>query len=157
MSHIEEDGRRDRLPRAYIGPGTCSGRPSRLGRHLMPEWIPQNIWAKFDVALQREILGVRPAEVAVLIVLAPSADRPSGFAAARGEAVDALRRAFGRRAESVVDAIVAAGGYEIREFWLNDTIAARLAVPSLLAVARRPEVRQVLLDSPRQTQVASEH
>lgn len=123
----------------------------------MPEWIPPNIWEKFDVALRREILGVRPAEVAVLIVLAPSVERPSGSATARGEVADELRRAFGRQAEAVVDTLLAAGGREVREFWLNYTVAARISLPSLLAVTGRPEVRQVLLDSPRQAEIVAEH
>ncbi len=123
----------------------------------MSERIPPDTWEKFDIALQREILAVRPAEVAVLIVLIPSADYPSGSAVTRGESVDAMRRAFGRRAEAVVGTLVAAGGRDIREFWLNHTVAARISTTSLLAVAARPEVRQVLLDSPRQAEIADEH
>jgi hypothetical protein len=123
----------------------------------MSERIPPNVWAKFDVALRREILDVRPAEVAVLIVLAPSADHPSGSATARDEVADELRRAFGRQAEAVVDTLAAAGGREIREFWLNHTVAARISLPPLLAVAGRPEVRQVLLDSPRHVEVVAGH
>ncbi|MFD9451754.1 hypothetical protein ACFWBC_01405 [Streptomyces sp. NPDC059985] len=123
----------------------------------MSERIPRDTWEKFDVALQRELLAVRPAEVAVLIVLTPGGDQPSGSAVTRGEAVDDMRRAFGLRAEAVVGAIVAAGGRDIREFWLNHTVAAHVSITSLLAVAARPEVRQVLLDSPRQAEIADEH
>ncbi|MGW6982301.1 hypothetical protein ACWGE1_23155 [Streptomyces sp. NPDC054932] len=123
----------------------------------MSERIPPDLWEKFDVALQREILAARPAEVAVLIVLTPGADHPSGSAVTRDEAVDAMRRAFRRRAEAVVGTLVAAGGRDIREFWLNHTVAARISITSLLAVAARPEVRQVLLDSPRQAEIADEH
>ncbi|MFF5445666.1 hypothetical protein [Streptomyces sp. NPDC012888] len=122
----------------------------------MSERIPPAAWEKFDVALQQQILAARPAEVAVLIVLAPDADLPPG-SVMRGGAVDATRRAFGRQAEPVVGALVAAGGRDIREFWLNHTIAARVSLTSLVAVAGRPEVRQVLLDSPRQALITKEH
>ncbi|MFJ3728358.1 hypothetical protein ACIPYQ_38125 [Streptomyces sp. NPDC090045] len=123
----------------------------------MAERIPPDVWEKFDAALQREVLADRPAEVSVLIVLTPVTDHPSGPAVTRGEAVDAMRRAFGRRAEAVVATLVASGGRDIREFWLNHTVAARLSIPSLLAAAGRPEVRQVLLDSPRQAEIVAEH
>ncbi|GGS29260.1 hypothetical protein Snoj_25550 [Streptomyces nojiriensis] len=122
----------------------------------MSERNPPDAWEKFDGALQREILTVRPAEVAVLIVLTPGDDHLPGSAVTRGEAVDAMRRTFGRRAEAVVGTLVAAGGRDIRESWLNHTVAARISITSLLAVAGRPEVRQVLLDSPRQAEIADE-
>jgi hypothetical protein len=123
----------------------------------MSELILPNVWAKFDLALRREIVDVRPAEFAVLIVLAESADRPPESATSRGEVADELRRAFGRQAKALVDTLAAAGGREIREFWLNHTVAARISLPPLLAVAGRPEVRQVLLDSPRHVEVVAGH
>ncbi|MCP2276147.1 hypothetical protein SAMN04244553_0970 [Nocardia amikacinitolerans] len=120
----------------------------------MTEWIPPNIWSKFDPALQRAIVDGPPAEVAVLVVLAPSADQPP---AGRGEIAEESRRAFDRRAEAVVDTLVAAGGREIRRFWLNHAVAARISIPPLVAVANHAEVREIVLDSPRDAEVVTGH
>jgi hypothetical protein len=138
---VEDDGRHDRLHCVAV----------------TPERISSNVWAKFDSALRQELLVNRPAEFAVLIVLAPGANHPSGPAVMPGEAADEIRRAFGRRAQAVVGTLFASGGRDIRELWLTETVAARISLPTLLAVADRPEVRQILLNSSRQAETAAEH
>jgi hypothetical protein len=121
-----------------------------------PKWIPENVWAKLDTPLQREIVAVHgdsAVALPVMIVVGSSSPMlssgPFTDSSERDAAVTRARAAFDREAQPVLDRLAAAGARDLRTFWINHTIAARLSLSALISVASLPGVRNLLLDSRR--------
>ena len=121
-----------------------------------PKWIPENVWEKLDIPLQREVVAVRggPAvELPVMIVITSSSasrsSSPFPESSDRESAVAETRAAFDREAQPILDRLAAVGARDVRTFWINHTIAARVLLSLLIDVASLPEVRHLLLDSRR--------
>lgn len=116
--------------------------------HIDPE-----VWRKFDLSLKR-VLRDRgadsDAELPILIVLeqAPVAG-PAPVGPAREHWLAEQERAFEEASAAVRQTIAEAGPYEIQTSWLARTVGARLPSRVLDRIARRPEVRQIILDARR--------
>lgn len=141
--------------------GVACGRPyptmnTRAAMAAAPEWVPENVWAKLDTSLRREIVAVhgRPAaELPVLVIVGsgpPSPRRRSSTASGDRVAVVAAAQAeFDREARPVLDRIATLGARDVRPLWISHAIAASLAPSALIAVADLPQVHRLLLDAPR--------
>lgn len=119
--------------------------------------IDAEAWRKLDPALRRAVSEVGPdsaVELPVLIVLDQIVlDQPPVESSPRGLAEHARwlagqERVFDEASAAVRRTIEEAGPFDLRANWLARAFAARLPVPVIEVVARRPEVRQVVLDVP---------
>jgi hypothetical protein len=121
-----------------------------------PKWIPEVVWAKLDTPLQREIVAVRgdtAVDLPVMIVVGSTSPMPSSGpfmkSSERDAAVTGARAEFDREAQPVLDRLAEVGARDVRTFWINHTVAARVSLSPLISVASLPEVRHLLLDSRR--------
>jgi hypothetical protein len=124
---------------------------------ISPSWIGQEVWAKFDPLLQREIHaahGDPTVELPVMMTVATDTPRtgtgPLAGKADREAIVAELRAAFTCEAGPIVDTLVEAGAQDVQIFWINRSIKARTSLSSLNTVASLPTVGHVVLDSLRE-------
>ncbi|AWK76387.1 hypothetical protein CBI38_33740 (plasmid) [Rhodococcus oxybenzonivorans] len=105
--------------------------------------LPESVRAKFDRALLQVIdRSSATAELPVLLILEPVS----------GDTAD-LCTSFRVIAAGVLDKLAAAGIHDVRELWISNAVAVGLPVALLISVAALPEVRHVVLDSPRSSEL----
>jgi hypothetical protein len=120
------------------------------------DFAPQ-VWAKCDPELRRalgEFAQASAEELPVLVVLAPSSEPP---AAAPGVDPEARRRwarererLFELRTRELVAALAAAGGLELRPFWVAGVISGLLPPSAIDVAGGRDDVARLELIVRRQ-------
>jgi hypothetical protein len=105
--------------------------------------LPESVRVKFDRALLQAIeRSSATAELPVLLILEPVS----------GDTAD-LSTSFRVIAAGVLDKLAEAGVHDAHELWISRAVAVDLPMASLISVAALPEVRHVVLDSPRSSEL----
>jgi len=116
--------------------------------------IDPTAWAKFDPNLRQAIISLQAdptVELPVMIVLAGPVDLPAAAPEkrpgreARARLVAERRSAFERDVADLVQELGQFDARNLRRFWINWTVSARLTLPALEAAGRREEVKQIVL------------
>lgn len=116
--------------------------------------IDPEVWAKFDSGLRRAIANTHispTVELTVMIVLVG----PTEISAAvtegvpgqqeRARLVAERQAAFEHEVADLVRELEQFGARDVRLFWINHTLSARLGLQALQAVGRRDEVKKIVL------------
>jgi hypothetical protein len=110
-------------------------------------------WAKFDPRLRQAIVSLQAdptIELPVMIVLAAPAELPAAREGPpgredRAKLATEQEAAFERETDDLVQELEQLGARDLRLFWINQTVSARLTLPALEAAGKREEVKQIVL------------
>jgi hypothetical protein len=122
-----------------------------------PASVAPEVWAKLDPALRQALrsLNADPS-VALPVVISlvgqpdtsrsrASPDLPRPTPQERSRAAQEREAAFAAELADLISELHGYGATDVQPFSLNRTVGARVTLPGLEAVARRPETKQILL------------
>jgi hypothetical protein len=125
-----------------------------------PAGVASEIWAKLDPTLRKalQLNADSSVDLPVVILLVgqrdttgsgSSPDLPRLTRQERFRAAQEREAAFAAEVADLLNVLHGYGATEVQPLWLNRTVAARIPLPGIESVARRPDTKQIVLAVPQ--------
>ena len=126
-----------------------------------PAGVASEIWAKLDPTLRQALqsLNADPSvDLPVVISLVGQRDTTGSGSSPelprltrqeRSRAAQEREAAFAAEVADLLNVLHGYGATEVQPLWLNRTVAARIPLPGIESVARRPDTKQIVLAVPQ--------